>query len=102
MTPRRLASALHPSATGHRMGRTHMADDVWILGAAMTKFGRYPDLEATHLGAQAARAALDDAGVTIRDVGVIAAGNILHPNHAGQMLQRHIGQTGAGIYNVLN
>src|SRR5260221_593399 len=27
-----------------------MADDVWVIGAAMTKFGRYPDREAVHLG----------------------------------------------------
>ena len=36
--------------------------DVWILGASMTKFGRYPDKDLIDLGAEAALAALDGSG----------------------------------------
>jgi len=79
-----------------------MSEAVWVVGAAMTKFGRYDDLDAFQLGAQAARAALADADVPIRDVGVLAAGCLQESNNAGQLLLRHIGQTGIPCYNVLN
>ncbi len=42
--------------------------DVWILGASMTKFGRYPDRDLVDLGAEAALGALDDAGVGIAPI----------------------------------
>ena len=50
-----------------------MADDVWILGITMTKFGKHPDTDAVDLAAEAALAALADAGVTMKDMGVLAA-----------------------------
>jgi acetyl-CoA acetyltransferase len=80
-----------------------MSDDVFILGINMTKFGKHPDLDTTDLGAQAALAALDDGGVTIGDIDVIGAGNLLGgPGGFGQMLQKQIGQTGVPVYNVAN
>jgi len=42
-----------------------MERDVWILGASMTKFQRYPDKDLIDLGSEAAMAALADADVTI-------------------------------------
>ena len=78
-------------------------DDVFILGINMTKFGKHPDKDTTDLGAEAALAALDDGGVTIRDIDVIGAGNLLGgPGGFGQMLQKQIGQTGVPVYNVQN
>ena len=80
-----------------------MSDDVFILGINMTKFGKHPDKDTTDLGAEAALAALDDGGVTIRDIDVIGAGNLLGgPGGFGQMLQKQIGQTGVPVYNVQN
>lgn len=80
-----------------------MSDDVFILGINMTKFGKHPDKDTTDLGAEAALAALDDGGVTIRDIDVIGAGNLLGgPLGFGQMLQKQIGQTGVPVYNVQN
>jgi acetyl-CoA acetyltransferase len=77
--------------------------DVWLLGAAMTRFGGHPDTPLAELGAQAARAALDDAGVTIHDIGVFAAGNQMEAaTRIGQRVQRHLGQTGIPVYNVIN
>ena len=35
-----------------------MADDVWILGIHMTKFGKHPDQDTVDLAAEAAMAAL--------------------------------------------
>ena len=80
-----------------------MSDDIYILGINMTRFGKHPDEDTTDLGAEAALAALADGGVTIGDMGVIAAGNLLGgPGGFGQMLQKQIGQTGVPVYNVQN
>jgi acetyl-CoA acetyltransferase len=80
-----------------------MASDVWILGIHMTKFGKYPDLDAVDLAAEAARGALRDGGVTMKDMGILAAGNLTGgPGGLGQQLQKQIGQTGIPVYNVAN
>jgi acetyl-CoA acetyltransferase len=77
--------------------------DVWVLGAHMTKFGRYPDKDLIDLGAEAAMTALDDGGVTIADMDVLGAGNLFEASSGvGQRLQKQIGQTGIPVYNVAN
>jgi acetyl-CoA acetyltransferase len=77
--------------------------DIWILGIHMTKFGKYPDRDTVDLAAEAAMAALKDAGVTMKDIGVLAAGNLMGGGGGiGQMLQKQIGQTGIPVYNVSN
>jgi len=78
-------------------------DGVWILGIHMTKFGKHPDQDIIDLAAEAALGALGDAGVRMRDVGVLAAGNLLGGGLGiGQQLQKQIGQTGIPVYNVAN
>jgi acetyl-CoA acetyltransferase len=79
------------------------SDEVWILGIQMTKFGKHPDLDSIDLAAQAATGALSDAGVTMAEIGVLAAGNLMNANASiGQQLQKQIGQTGIPVYNVAN
>jgi acetyl-CoA acyltransferase len=78
-------------------------DDVWILGIHMTKFGKHPDLDTVDLAAEAARAALADGGVSMREMGVLAAGNLMNASAGiGQQLQKQIGQTGIPVFNVAN
>src|ERR1700756_1963952 len=78
-------------------------DDIYILGIYMTKFGKYPDKDVVDLASEAARAALADGGVTIKDMGGLAAGNLMGGGGGiGQMLQKQIGQTGIPVYNVAN
>jgi acetyl-CoA acyltransferase len=80
-----------------------MADDVWILGINMTRFGKHPDRDTVDLAAEAALAALADGGVTMKDMGVLAAGNLMAASAGiGQQLQKQIGQTGIPVYNVAN
>ena len=76
-------------------------DDVYILGITMTKFGKHPDKDTIDLAADAAMAALADAGTSMRDMGVLAYGNLVGQT-TGQMLQKQIGQTGIPVYNVSN
>jgi len=79
------------------------SDDVWILGIYMTKFGKHPELDTVDLAAEAAMSALADAQVSIKDVGVLAAGNLMGAGGGiGQQLQKQIGQTGIPVYNVSN
>ena len=79
-----------------------MSESVWILGINMTKFGKHPETDVVSLGARAARAALADADVSMRDIEVIAAGNLLGNPGFGQALQKQVGQTGVPVYNVAN
>jgi acetyl-CoA acyltransferase len=80
-----------------------VADNVWILGASMTRFGRYEDKDLVDLGSEAALAALDDAGVSMADMGVMACGNLYEAmGMVGQRIAKQIGQTGLPIYNVAN
>lgn len=78
------------------------SDEIWILGINMTKFGKHPDKDVVDLGAEAIQAAIADAGVSMKDVGVMAAGNLLGGGGVGQQLQKQIGQTGIPVYNVAN
>ena len=79
------------------------SDDLWILGIHMTKFGKHTDLDIIDLAAEAALGALADGGVTMNDMGILAAGNLMMANApTGQMLQKQIGQTGIPVYNVSN
>ncbi len=79
------------------------ADDIWILGIHMTKFGKHPDKDTVDLAAEAAMGALADGEVTMADIGVIGAGNLMGGAlPIGQMIQRQVGQTGIPVYNVAN
>ncbi|MFM2070167.1 MAG: Beta-ketoadipyl-CoA thiolase [Actinomycetota bacterium] len=79
-----------------------MADNVWILGIKMTKFGKHADKDVVDLASEAAMAALADAGVTMRYMGIMAAGNLMGPGGVGQQIQKQVGQTGIPVYNVSN
>jgi acetyl-CoA acetyltransferase len=79
------------------------SNDIWILGIHMTKFGKHPDKDTIDLAAEAARGALSDAGATMKQMGVLAAGNLMAASAGiGQQLQKQIGQTGIPVYNVAN
>ncbi|MEY2420725.1 MAG: acetyl-CoA acyltransferase [Acidimicrobiaceae bacterium] len=80
-----------------------MADNIWILGIHMTKFSKYPGKDTVDLAAEAALGALKDGGVTMKQMGVLAAGNLMGASGGiGQQLQKQIGQTGIPVYNVAN
>jgi acetyl-CoA acyltransferase len=78
------------------------ADDVYILGIKMTKFGKHPDKDSVDLASEAAMAALADAGVSMGDMQIMAAGNLMGGGGIGQQVQKQIGQTGIPVYNVSN
>ena len=79
-----------------------MAENVYVLGIYMTRFGKHPDKDNIDLATEAALGALADGGVTIQDMQVLGAGNLMGGGHLGQQLQKQIGQTGIPVYNVAN
>src|SRR6195952_3779537 len=80
-----------------------MSEDVWILGIYMTKFGKHFDKDPVDLASEAALGALADAGVTMKDMGVLAGGHLMGASGGiGQQLQKQIGQTGIPVFNVAN
>jgi acetyl-CoA acetyltransferase len=80
-----------------------MAEDVWVLGIHMTKFGKHPDLDLVDLASEAVLGALADGDVEMKDIGVIGAGNLMGAAAGiGQQLQKQVGQTGIPVYNVAN
>lgn len=78
------------------------SDDVWILGINMTKFGKHKDKDVLDLASEATLAALADGGVTMKDMGVLAAGNLMGRGSIAQEIQKQVGQTGIPAYNVAN
>jgi acetyl-CoA acetyltransferase len=79
------------------------SDELWILGIHMTNFGKRPESDIVDLAAEAVSGALSDGGVTMKDMGVIGAGNLMAANAGiGQQLQKQLGQTGIPVYNVAN
>ncbi len=78
-----------------------MSEDVWILGINMTRFGKHPDKDVVDLAADASTAALADGEVTMRQVEILAYGNLLGRT-IGQHLLQQIGQFGIPVFNVSN
>lgn len=77
--------------------------DVFVVGADLIKFGRYPDRTPAQLGAEAALLALDDAGLTVHDLDIVYASSTYNAaSMLGQQILKQIGQTGIPCVNVSN
>ncbi|MCW1382682.1 thiolase family protein [Novosphingobium sp. KCTC 2891] len=77
--------------------------DVYVVGIDMIRFGRFPDRTVPGLAAEAALMALDDAGLSIRDMQALYCGNLGQANGmVGQRMLGEIGQTGIPVVNVAN
>src|SRR2546425_928825 len=77
--------------------------DVYVAGVAMIRFGRYPERDVPDLGAEAVLLALKDAGLSVKDVELMAAGCLFQANAmVGQRILQEVGQTGIPVVNVAN
>src|SRR6202012_4883563 len=77
--------------TGRLSTMASASEELWILGIHMTKFGKHPDKDLVDLGAEAARGALADGGVSMKDIGIIGAGNLMMAMApTGQMIQKQL------------
>jgi acetyl-CoA acetyltransferase len=76
---------------------------VYVVGIDMIKFGRFPERAVENLGAEAALLALDDCGLTMRDMQALYCGNQGQAGSMiGQRVLKEIGQTGIPVTNVAN
>jgi acetyl-CoA acyltransferase len=82
--------------------------EVYVAGAAMTRFGKFPDTTIRALAEEATSGALEDAGVTAADIGMVFFSNAvagLLTNQEmirGQVALRHTGLLGVPMVNVEN
>lgn len=77
--------------------------DVYVVGTDMIKFGRFPERNVANIGAEAALLALDDAGLSIRDMQAVYCGNLGQAGAmVGQRILQEIGQTGVPVVNCAN
>ena len=75
---------------------------VYLSGGAMTAFGRHTGVLAPELAQQAILKAMDDAGVTPKDIQAIYCANVLGGMILGQVIVRDLGFSGIPVYNVEN
>jgi len=85
-----------------------MTEDIFIVGAGMTAFGKMLDRSVKSLVAEAVNAAMADAGATTADIDLALFSNttqaIMEGQHAvaGQVALRAMGFAGLPIINVEN
>lgn len=80
-----------------------MSDRVVVLGVGLHPFGRFPELTIDDLAREAALAALDDAGITFREIeaGLVGrVGGTGPPVGVGTHLFAQLGQHGIPVTNV--
>ena len=82
--------------------------DVYVLGVGMTPFGKHLETTCSDLARSAARLALDDAGIDVKDIGATFYANTaqgsVEGQHGvkGQHALRPMGIEGGPFYNVEN
>ncbi|WP_405182647.1 thiolase family protein [Nocardia sp. NBC_01377] len=79
-----------------------MTVGIWVLGVAMTNFGRFPDRDDVDLAFEACSGALADADIAMSQVEILAAGSTMNRTGIGQEVQKQLGQYGIPVYNVTN
>ncbi len=85
-----------------------MIDDVEIAGVGVHPFGRFPGSSLKDLAREATLRAVDDAGLTVKDVDAVYSANSLaglltgQEQIRGQTVMREVGIEGVPIVNVEN
>jgi acetyl-CoA acyltransferase len=83
-------------------------EGVFVAGAAMTRFGKHLERSPRELVEEAVTAALEDAGLSPREVGAVYVGNAVgglmsgQESIRGQVVLRRTGLLGVPIVNVEN
>ncbi len=77
-------------------------ENVQIVGAGMTKFGKFLNRTVDDLGAEAALAAVRDANVPLKDVQAAWCGHVFGGPVAGQRIMARLGISGIPVTNVEN
>ena len=76
--------------------------DVAVIGVGMTRFGVYKNRTLTDLAREAGMRALDDAGISFRDVGEAFVGYMTPAPMTGVKIMKEFGLTGLPVTHVEN
>ncbi|MGL5166147.1 MAG: thiolase family protein [Afipia sp.] len=76
--------------------------NVYVLGGAMTPFGKHLDKSAEFLAQTAVMDALKDADVGRCEIGAAYIGSVYQGSLSGQRVLKDLGMTGIPIYNLEN
>lgn len=79
--------------------------DVYIIGAGMTRFGKFPGITITDMARKAYLDAVKDSGINPRQIEVAFIGHVRQAGQGamvGQRIMREVGVTGIPILNVEN
>lgn len=76
--------------------------EVAIIGAGMIKFGKMPDYPAARMGGDAARMALEQAGIKPAHIQATFCGNIGNPPNLAQRVNGEMGASGVPAFNHEN
>ena len=75
---------------------------VAVLGVGMIRFGLYPNRSVYEMACEAGNAALDDAGVTFKDIDAVYAGQIFHSAMTAVRAVKELGLTGVPVQRIEN
>ena len=76
--------------------------DVYVLGIGQTIFGMYPNLTVNDLGAAAALAAVNDAGIFPKAIQTAYCGSVFSPPNTVQSILNRVGISRIPMYTVEN
>ncbi len=76
--------------------------EVAVIGAGMIKFGKMPDYPAAKMGGDAARLALEQAGLRPTQIEATFCGNIMSLPNLAQRINGEMGMTGVPAFNHEN
>jgi acetyl-CoA acetyltransferase len=76
--------------------------EVCVIGAGTSQFGKFPEVAFNALGVQAVRAALDDAGVSPRQIQIAYGSRIFLEQITAQVVLKDVGIAGIEMINVEN
>lgn len=74
--------------------------EIVIIGCGMHKFGRFPGKSYADIGREAVRMALQDAGISWKDIQAAYCSTMYLPATSGARIMRPLGATGISICDV--
>lgn len=74
----------------------------YVLGIAMTKFHRDPNVSIEKMGAEAIREAVEEAGISLKDIPEVYCGNVYNGMGVGQKVMVEVGVIGMPVTNIEN
>ena len=76
--------------------------EVAVMGAAMTRIGRYPEMSFQNLGWGPVKKATEEAGLSRDEIQAVYCGSAYGGRLAGQRVLRPLGMTGIPVINCEN